>query len=119
MRNANDAKKTGAIRAGLGEPYGSRLELVEAELTDADSMERAIAGSTYVIHLASPVPFGEPKDEQELIRPAVQGTRAVLEACRRARVRRVAYASSVAVIYNGLVKQPVYTEEHWSDVNAP
>src|SRR5690349_10541348 len=49
----------------------SNLELVEADLLNSDSWEKAVQGVEYVLHVASPFPIQAPKDENELIRPAV------------------------------------------------
>ena len=47
----------------------------------------AVAGCTYVLHVASPFPTESPKDKNELIRPAVDGTLHVLRACHAASPR--------------------------------
>ena len=57
------------------------VELVEADLTNAESLKNAIRGSTHVIHVASPFLMKNPKDPMDVIGPAVGGTKAVLEAC--------------------------------------
>lgn len=56
--------------------------MVNAELTNEQSIINAIEGSDYVVHTASPFPVKPPKNEQELIKPAVEGTLAVLKACQ-------------------------------------
>ena len=61
-------------------------------------MATAIAGSTYVIHLASPVVIEKPEDPMSLIRPAIEGTMAVMKACKAAGVRRICMTSSTAAI---------------------
>lgn len=53
---------------------------------------------TFVIHVASPVPKVEPKDPNDLIAPAVQGTLAVLKAAQTACVKRVVLTSSCCAI---------------------
>ena len=60
--------------------------MVEADLLDEESMLNAIEGSTYVVHVASPAPIDMVKDENELIKPAVGGTLAVLKACKAHKV---------------------------------
>ena len=57
------------------------IEFVEADLLDKESLNKAVKGCDYVIHVASPFVISAPKDENDLIRPAVDGTKAVLEAC--------------------------------------
>jgi dihydroflavonol-4-reductase len=67
------------LRKAFGDWF-ENLELVEADLLDADSISRAVAGSTYVVHTASPVVFN-PKTDDDVIKPAVDGTLAVMKAC--------------------------------------
>lgn len=53
-----------------------------------------------MIHVASPFPAESPKNEDEVIKPAVEGTKNVLEACVNAGcVKRVVVTSSCAAIY--------------------
>ena len=87
-------------------------------------MTRAVKDCTYVIHVASPLPVGNPRDDMELIGPAVDGTKSVLEACAKTKggVKRVVVTSSCAAIngkrtgaidpgrgtpYNGLYREGV------------
>lgn len=54
-----------------------------------------------MIHVASPFPAATPRDEMEVIGPAVDGTKNVLEACAKTKggVKRVVLTSSCAAIY--------------------
>ena len=97
VRSTSNAAKIDPLRQSFGE-FFDQLELVEADLTDAASIERAIQGSTYVLHLASPLMIEEPRDENELIRPAVDGALSVMRACAKHGVQRVAMTSSIASI---------------------
>ena len=56
VRNPNDESKVAPIRQGFGEELFNQLELVQADLMDDASLTAAIAGATYVIHVASPLP---------------------------------------------------------------
>jgi len=58
------------------------------------SLVTAIAGSTYVVHIASPVLLGV--DESQIVTPAVNGTMAVMKGCLAAGVRRCVITSSLA-----------------------
>ena len=94
------------------------LELVEAQLQNADSWIEAVKGCCQVYHIASPVPRGIPRDENEVIGPALEGTLNVLKACAEAgTVKRVVLTSSVAAVSNGLKGETgrTYTEEDWSN----
>ena len=46
-------------------------------MLDATSVDRAIDGATYVVHIASPISFLS-NNEDELVTPVVKGTMAVL-----------------------------------------
>ena len=96
-----------------------RVEFVQADLLDPASLTTAIAGSTHVIHTASPFVIDEPNDPNVLIRPAVGGTVAVLEAAKAAAVQRVSITSSMASIcsMDAVDKPDVFDESHWSDTN--
>ena len=95
----------------------SRLEIVEANLLDADSLARAIAGATYVVHTASPFVLTPPRNADDLVRPAVDGTMAVCRACFANKVKRLVITSSCAAIYDvrPADRKAVYTEEDWSN----
>ena len=56
-----------------------------------------------------------------LIRPAVEGTTAVLEACKQAGVRRVSVTSSAAAIFETLNEDApeVFDESQWTNVDKP
>lgn len=75
------------------------LTLVEANLDNKDSIINALKGADFVVHTASPFPLKPPKNESELINPAVNGTLAVMEACRLHKVKRVVITSSIASIF--------------------
>jgi len=60
---------------------------------------RAVSDCTYVIHVASPFPDSQPGEPSSVVVPAVEGTKRVLDACKRAgTVKRVVLTSSIAAI---------------------
>lgn len=97
-----------------------RLRFFAADLEKDEAWAEAVAGCTYVQHVASPFPQSQPADEQELIRPAVDGTLRVLRAARDAGVKRIVLTSSFAAIgYGHGQRHSDYTEADWTDVNGP
>jgi len=76
---------------------GLRVEAVIGDLTDASSLDRALERCDALFHVAADYRLGV-RDPSELYRANVDGTRNVLEAARRAGVRRTVYTSSVATI---------------------
>jgi nucleoside-diphosphate-sugar epimerase len=95
------------------------LELVEAELTSDDGWPAALEGVEEVHHVASPIPSAQPKDPDELIVPARQGTVRVLKAARDASARRVVLTSSFAAVGYSPKAVRDYTEADWTDPDTP
>jgi len=96
------------------------LSFFEADLTADAGWNEAVKGCDYVLHVASPFPLVEPEDENELIIPARDGSLRVLKAARKAGVKRVVLTSSFAAIgYSINPKDHIFTEEDWTDENAP
>lgn len=97
-----------------------RLSFVAADLENDAGWAGAVAGCDYVQHVASPFPLTQPRDEQELIRPAVEGSLRVLRAARDAGVKRVVLTSSFAAIGYGQGRRKTpYTEADWTNVDGP
>ena len=117
VRSLKDPEKTAHLRA-LAARVGGTLDLVEADLGSDAGWKDAVAGCAYVQHVASPFPAAAPKDEMDLIRPAVDGTKRVLNACAESgTVKRVVLTSSVAAVASGHApgERKVRTEADWSD----
>jgi dihydroflavonol-4-reductase len=73
------------------------LEVVEGDLADRASLERALAQCQALFHVAADYRLGA-FDPRQLYQTNVEGTRNILEASRQAGVRRVVYTSSVATV---------------------
>lgn len=91
-----------------------KLFFFVADLTKDDGWLEAMTGCTFVHHVASPFPETAPEDENDLIRPARDGTLRVLKMARDAKVKRVVMTSSFAAIGYGHEQLPLFTEDHWS-----
>jgi dihydroflavonol-4-reductase len=73
------------------------LEVIEGDLADRHSLERALAECQALFHVAADYRLGA-FDPQQLYQTNVEGTRNILEASRQAGVQRVVYTSSVATV---------------------
>jgi dihydroflavonol-4-reductase len=104
-----------------GFDLAKKLSFVELDLESDAGWQAAIDGVDVLIHSASPFPIASPKDENELVRPAVEGTLRALRAAHNAGVKRVILTSSVAAIYGNDVPdgKTEFDETVWSDVNHP
>jgi nucleoside-diphosphate-sugar epimerase len=121
LRSPSRESEVRAMAAAAGAP-GERLSFATADLMQEAGWGEAAAGCDCVLHVASPFPPSVPKDENELIIPAREGTLRVLRAAKAAGVKRVVVTSSVAAVAYGRPRgRPVrpFTEEDWTDPGAP
>ena len=117
-----DLAKEPQVRAAVESQVdpGGRLTVLAADLMSDEGWPAAIAGCDYVLHVASPFPPKQPKDPDDLIVPARDGTLRVLRAALDAGVKRVVVTSSVAAIRltNGAEPRPL-DERDWTDPDSP
>jgi dihydroflavonol-4-reductase len=91
------------VRA-LVRPPGARLNLagvplkiVEGDLLDANSLERAMRGVRFLFHVAADYRLWA-RHPADIVRTNVEGTRLLMTAALKAKVERVVYTSSVATL---------------------
>jgi nucleoside-diphosphate-sugar epimerase len=85
----------GETRADL--PAG--VEVVRADIADPSAVRAAAEGCDAVVHTAAKAGVGGPA--HEYVRANVDGTRAVITACRGAGIRRLVHTSSPSVVFRG------------------
>lgn len=97
-----------------------RLSVLAADLTRDDGWPQAVEGCDYVLHVASPFPPKQPKDPDELIQPAREGTLRVLRAGLDVGVKRIVVTSSIAAIRlsKDAAARPL-NEGDWTDPDSP
>jgi dihydroflavonol-4-reductase len=103
-----------AMIAGAVDPE-DRLAFLTADLLKDEGWDAAAAGCDYVLHVASPMPIGEFRG-QDVITPAREGTRRVLEASLAAGVQRVVMTSSTAAAMPAKGSDVVADETVWTDL---
>ncbi|KKB78908.1 hypothetical protein VW35_10550 [Devosia soli] len=114
--------KAGKVRTTLQRAGGDvgRLEFVALDLLGDAGWDAAMDGVRFLQHTASPFVLDIPKDPNELIRPAVDGTRRAIEAALRAKVERIVLTSSIAAIqYGHKDYSRLLTESDWTNVDSP
>jgi dihydroflavonol-4-reductase len=95
-----------------------KLTIAEADLLDEKVWLQLTKGADYVMHIASPFPDLLPKHEDELIKPAVEGTLNILKAASTNGVKKVVLTSSIAAIIYGKDKSErsgYYSEKDWTN----
>lgn len=124
VRDPNKASSVGHLLK-IAETAPGTLKLFKADLLDQGSFHEAAQGCDIVMHTASPFVLEGFTDAHEaLVRPALEGTRNVLEAVNAApSVKRVVLTSSVAAIYGDndeieRVPGQVFTEENWNETSS-
>lgn len=111
-------EKADMVREGIARVAPiENLTFVEADLLSDKGWKDAMDGCTYVLHVASPFIIAAPKDENEIISPAVDGTLRVLSAAKAAGIKRVVLTSSTVAIISGKLSGH-YGTDSWSDPDA-
>lgn len=115
-----DHSWSGELRTVIAREAAGTLEIVPADLNSDAPWAKAVSGCRYVLHVASPFPPKQPRDANELITPAREGTLRVLKAAMEANVERVVLTSSVvAMAYPPGEAPEVATEALWTDPEHP
>ena len=116
LKRASEVRQWLTKARGGSDPNDT-LSFVEAELTVPNSWDAAMEGVRYVLHVASPIPSSMPKNPDDLIVPAREGTLNVMRAASRASVQRVVQTSSLSAICYGRddPNSHLFTEADWND----
>ncbi len=117
VRNAENQEKYAYLYNLEG--ANSNLELVSANLLAPEGFKSAIEGCEYVIHTASPYALNVKDPQKDLVDPAVNGTRNVLEAAINCQtIKRIVLTSSVAAITDEPDENEVLTEKNWNEKSS-
>lgn len=108
-----------ALRAAVGAEDEARLAVHIADLTRDEGWAQAVAGCDHVLHVASPLGAGGGVGENDLVRPARDGTLRVLRAAVAAGVRRVVMTSAAATARAPRGSGVASDETVWADPKDP
>jgi dihydroflavonol-4-reductase len=113
-------QRAGSINEIIGQNTRNieNLSFEEADLMDEKVWLKITEGVDYVMHVASPFPTFVPEDENEIIKPAFEGTLNVLKGAHANGVKKVVLTSSIAAIVYG--KDPdkrngTFNESYWTN----
>ena len=117
--SVRNLSKEQEVRKGIANVIDAKenLEFCELDLSSDKGWDKAMEGCAYVLHVASPFVIAEPKDENEMIKPAVEGTLRALNAAKKAGIKKVVLTSS-AVAMAGDKKKNHLTQEGWTDAKT-
>jgi len=94
------------------------LEFCELNLLNDKGWDDAAKGCDFVMHIASPFINIEPKDENEYIRPAVDGTMRALKAAKSAGIKRVVLTSSMVSMLGNADKSIDIDSGTWTNIKG-
>ena len=97
---------------------GERLKVFSADLLSDDGWAEANRGCDAVAHFASPFPLDVPKNADDLIIPARDGTLRALKFAHKAGVKRFVQTSSAAAIAYGHPDKDHFDHTDWTDLTA-
>jgi dihydroflavonol-4-reductase len=97
-------KKTEILKKSYGEEIFNQIEFVVADLDNKDSVLKACEGAHYIVHVASPTPPQKKVQDIELIRPAEEGMKSILEAAMLNKVKKIVVTSSDITIVGSCFK---------------
>lgn len=95
------------------------LRVVRTDLRQDEGWHEAAAGCEAVLHVASPTLSRLPRSEDEMVRPAIDGTLRLLRAARGTGVQRVVMTSAIgAITYGHPPRETPFTEQDWTNVDG-
>lgn len=109
----------------FSEKSSGKLEIWEADLLKDGSFDEAAKGADAIIHMASPFTLRFKNPITDLIEPAVNGTKNVLQAANKSEsVKRVVLTSSVAAVHGdnadmAELEIDEFNEEHFNYSSSP
>jgi dihydroflavonol-4-reductase len=100
---------------------GLPIDFVQADLTGDRGWSVAIGSCKALVHTASPFPDRPPKNPQDLIRLAVEGTERVLRTAAALGKSRVVVTSSIVAVTNTTLPEGrvFHDERDWSQPDDP
>ena len=94
------------------------LEFCTLDLLSDDGWKEAMEECDYVFHIASPYFIKVPKNENDMLRPAIEGTIRALSFAQKAGIKRVVLTSSiVAMIGEDSQKNKTLNPNNWTDLD--
>ena len=92
------------------------LEFCKLDLLNDYGWDKATTDCQYVMHIASPFVIEEPKNEKNLIEPALEGTLRALNAAKRNNIKKFILTSSMASVAYGH-KAKICNKKNWTDIS--
>lgn len=96
MSNLQEVKKSWDFYTSQADEYFKKIEWVEVDFENFDSLRIALEGIEEVYHCSAKVSF-YPKDEAEMFKTNIEGTKNLLYIAEEESVKKFLFVSSIAV----------------------
>ena len=100
----------------VSENQKSNLEFCKLNLLSDEGWDNAVSDCEYIMHIASPFVIEEPKNEKDLIEPALEGTLRALNASKRNKIKKFILTSSMASVAYGHNAE-ICNKNNWTDTS--
>ena len=94
------------------EKYFSKIEWLEGDVQEVETLLKAFEGIEKVYHTAAMVSF-DPRDKAEILETNITGTANVVNACLEKKVKKLCYVSSVAALGRAGIEGVTTEETQW------
>ncbi|MFK5878821.1 MAG: NAD-dependent epimerase/dehydratase family protein [Flavobacteriaceae bacterium] len=115
--NIDDVKHVFSYYFDDIETYFSKIEWVEADITDTPSLEKPFLGITHVYHCAAIISF-HPKAYHKMRRVNIEGTANVVNFSIAQKVKKLCFVSSVAAVGKSIKNNFIDENCEWSVENS-
>ncbi|MCD0477667.1 NAD-dependent epimerase/dehydratase family protein [Chryseobacterium sp. LC2016-29] len=95
--NIKEVKHSYQFYTEKPDDFFSKIEWIDVDFDDINSIEYALEGVTEVYHCAAKVSF-HPKDEKEMYHTNIKATENLLFACENSTIEKFLHVSSIAVL---------------------
>ena len=118
VTDTNNSEKTDHLLSLNDRGLAGSVELFSANLLEPGSYDSIFAEATAVLHVGTPMGYGNANNPQEVYDGAIEGTNNVLDSIKKAgTVRRLIYTSSFAAIGHPAEPGYQFTEKDWASDN--
>lgn len=117
IRSLSKAQKVSETIEKYVKPNGN-LEFCELDLLNDKGWDAAVTDCDFVMHVASPFFSKVPRDENELIKPAIEGTMRALKAAHKVGIKRVVLTSSMVAMLGDLTGDKNINQQSWTNTNV-
>ncbi len=94
--------------------YFSKIDWIQADITDTPSLEPIFQNITEVYHCAALVSFN-PKDYRKMRQVNIDGTANLVNFSIEAKVEKFCFVSSIAAVGESINGKPITEENEWND----